>query len=136
MEHEGYSLFEIRDKLKITQYKLQEWVGMGFINPGIHRATGPGDKNRFDRNNLYQIFLFQQLRRLGLKREAVANLLLGNIDFSDLKERGMFYHITPGRGTSWTGDMSHGPMRLTSEDFIGMTVNLKAITREVDKLLP
>lgn len=130
-----FSLFEVRDKLGITRNRLQEWVSMGFITPK-EKAAGAGTKNVFDRNNVYQIRLFQIFLKLGVYRKDAKSILIGKIDFSNLKEGGQYCNLRPDRsGTGWSSGRGHSPVELKKGDGVGITIDLEDIKRQVDELM-
>ncbi len=64
-----FTTFDIVKILGIERNLLAQWLMRGYISPSVQRAQGPGTKNLFSRNDLYNIRLFQQLVDTGIRRD-------------------------------------------------------------------
>ncbi len=70
---EGFSSFEIVERLGIDLGRLREWLKRGYVAPSVERAAGRGTRSVFSRWDLYRIELFRTLVDRGFSREAAAD---------------------------------------------------------------
>jgi DNA-binding transcriptional MerR regulator len=83
MKKKKFSTFDIVKLLQISRSNLQQWIDRGFVLPSLEKAEGKGTRNKFSREDLYRIRLFQKLHEAGLsQREASENAK--DIDFGDI----------------------------------------------------
>ncbi|MGD8228347.1 MAG: MerR family transcriptional regulator [Desulfobacteraceae bacterium] len=71
---DGYSTLYIGRAFGIPRERLREWLNRGFIKPSIQKASGPGTKALFAREDLYRMMLFKQILESGFTRE-IASVL-------------------------------------------------------------
>lgn len=69
-----FTTFEVVVVFGISRDRIQVWLDRGFIKPSAHKARGQGDKNLFNREDLYRIGLFEKLNELGFRRIPSAEL--------------------------------------------------------------
>lgn len=132
-----FSLFNVRDILGITQGKLQNWVGRGYIRPSIKRARGHGDRNYFSRDDLYKIALFDKLVPLAIYQTA-ALAILQHADFSRVKDGIKYLHIwrSPFGKTAWEAVTEKNPRAPYDDEWFVITINLQTVVDFVDRRLP
>jgi hypothetical protein len=71
MTHERYTTTDVA-KIGVKRERLKEWMGQGYIQPSIQKASGTGTWNLFSRNDLYMIKLFVFLLARGFSRKEAA----------------------------------------------------------------
>jgi len=72
METESYSSFDVARILNIKRGRLREWLSEGFIEPSIEIAEGQGTRNRFSKEDIYGIKLFNMLIQTSVSRETAS----------------------------------------------------------------
>lgn len=152
---ELFSTFEVEKILGTKRSRFQDWIDRGFITP-YQKASGKGSKAQFTREDMYTLYLFQNLVELGLEREMVARIVNGinfpgkylgddyhNPEFSLDWDTGsiVYSRVAPGekhpKGNLVFQDIAYydgKSERLPVEDYhlFQIVINLKAIQKAVD----
>jgi hypothetical protein len=122
---QDFSTFQIKNLLEIDRNLLAQWLMRRYISPSVQRAKGPGTKNLFSINDLYNIRLFKQLVDTGIERDEAKFYI--DVNFKNVgpgKEEYKFLLITrklkkSGRDTGHIADMSlekHEPRIVFQDD--------------------
>jgi hypothetical protein len=69
-----YSTIDIERGLKISRERLREWTSKGFIVPSIP-SPGQGRKAEFSHDDLLKVCLFDELLRIGFKRDMAGQII-------------------------------------------------------------
>jgi DNA-binding transcriptional MerR regulator len=139
---EFFTTFDIEKKLGIPRNRLQQWLDRGIITPSIEQASGRRTKNRFSRNDLYRLELFQRLVRCGFsRRQGVEAAEESKINFEGVSESGIRFLTIKRKiiddpaaeleiGSS---ELTHDPPRIDLDgDELGIVINLLSIKKRVD----
>jgi hypothetical protein len=70
----GYSTIDIERGLKISRERLREWTAKGFIKPSIP-SPGQGRRAEFSREDILRVCVFDELLRIGFKRDMAGQII-------------------------------------------------------------
>lgn len=59
----------------IKRARLKEWIALGYVIPSVQKATGRGTKHIFDRDDIYALFLFEELISQGISRDLAGEIV-------------------------------------------------------------
>lgn len=59
----------------IKRARLKEWLALGYVKPSVQKADGRGTKHVFDRDDVYTLFLFEELITQGLSRKLAGEIV-------------------------------------------------------------
>jgi hypothetical protein len=139
---ESYTTFDIEKKLGIPRNRLQQWLDRAIITPSIEQARGHGTKNRFSRNDLYRLELFQRLVRCGFSRREASEESVMNFD--NVSERENRYLVVrrkilddPAAFLEVGGSelMRDPPTIVLNGDELVTVINVLSIKERVDRML-
>lgn len=71
----SYKLKDIRRVLGINRTTLQQWLLLGFLTPTVEVAQGHGNPNRWSREDVIDLGIFQKLLEHGFARQEAAEFL-------------------------------------------------------------
>lgn len=77
------------DVLTVIEEKadtLNAWLRDSFIEPSVKKAKGPGTRNIFNRNDLFNIMLFKVLAKTTSDRREASNVVKGALIYWDKME--------------------------------------------------
>jgi len=69
-----FTTFDVIKILKTDRERLRVWINEGFVVPSIQKATGPGTKHLFSREDVYRIEFFRKLCAAGISRSEAARM--------------------------------------------------------------
>lgn len=151
---ESYTTFEIEKILQIPRTRLQDWLARDYIWPSLEKSEEKGEKNRFSRDDLYCIYLFDRMMSLKQNRDNCAKILRRFIGspMSRLVMEGKSVYVVkvflPEESGSFTDRVLAGtkglaipqssdkiPRQFEEDNWMTMTFNLKLIIETVDTLI-
>ena len=90
----GYSTIDIERSLEISRERLREWTAKGFIKPSIP-SPGQGMRAEFSREDLLKVCLFDELLRIGFKRDMAGQIISKYTLEKDPNEGEHLSHVAP-----------------------------------------
>lgn len=99
LNHRGFEASDIEKITGINRPRLQQWLEKGFIAPSIQIASGPGTRNVYSIDNVYQIAAIKKMIEFGFSREKAAQIVNGRVVNMDGPHIIFMVHNFEGAGT-------------------------------------
>ncbi|MFC1591455.1 hypothetical protein ACFL43_02910 [Thermodesulfobacteriota bacterium] len=139
-----YTTTDILGLFGIKKQRFRQWLDKEYIIPDLKVSTGSGDKNLFNRFDLYRISLFIKLINIGLNRYIASEFAkeLDNDDWVSIEHGHTRFMVAAGemkRRQNWKDsiELYMSPTRelRNVEDEVTIVMDLHRIIAEVnDKL--
>jgi DNA-binding transcriptional MerR regulator len=129
------TIAEAAGLLEIETGQLREWISRGYINPA-YPATRRGSANMLDKENIYQIALFDHLLKLGLSRVKAAKLIRVQEQSHNQDKEILVSPLSDSKVHSAVNQKKSELMISTSKDFDDLfVINFKKIKNRIDEIL-
>lgn len=63
------------ESIGIKRARLKEWIALEYVKPSVKEADGRGTKHKFNRDDVYTLFLFEELISQGISRKLAGEIV-------------------------------------------------------------